>query len=495
MNRLAAILIRERLRKQNMNYGWTGHISAFLALVLLGSMTAVSLSQFLEQATIRRLETMTLGLWISWALVAIATGRDFSWRINRERLRAFPYQGFFRMYTLTLCLSFISVPLLAGFCMTQYWVHLRGPFSVYSMLAAFAGFLLFAVSVKMSASLVRSVLFLHALLSRPHRRLAVSAIAIVSICTVASTAGPQTGIRHPGVLLGTILARDAFVYPLIWMALSTALLVTADFLIQRNLDYARMPGALPSDRSMFPNFILQFLPAWPDPVFRISLLGWLRSRSALMLFVWGCFFSFFWTYSSRPREVSYYVSFIFINLLFHSYLRANLLGIDRGGAWIYYGFETPIERSLGSKSLSLNFLQACMIASLLIAGFLWAGTPLALEDWGRIVSYAISGILLGEISGFYCSIRHPESIDRTSQFDGSTTIGAFMVGGIQFLFMLFFTQTSAYAQNHLSSISYWMLLLSLPALSLFGRFLMLKTWVHRTMVAQSEIILNKLSWY
>jgi hypothetical protein len=495
MNCLAGVLIRERLRKLNMHHGWIGYLSASLALSLLGSMVTAPLSPFLKQAPVRHLENLTLGLWISWVLVAIVTGKDLSWRINRERLRIFPSLGFLRMYVLTLGLSFISFPLLAGVCIAQYWVHLRGHFFFYSTTVAFGGFLLFAVSVKLSASLVRSGIFLYQLLTGRRKAIAVSAIAVLSIGTAVAPATSRAGTLHPGILFGHILAGDEYVYSLTLMVLWILWLVMADFMIQRNLDYARMPGALTSNGSIIPNFILRFSPAWPDPIFRIGLLGWLRSRSSLMLFVWGSFFSFFWTYYSRPQDISDFFLFIFMNLLFHSYLRGNLLGIDRGGAWIYYGFPAPIEHSLSSKSLSLSLLQGCMIASLLIAGLLRTNPPFSLEDWCSILSYASSGIIIGEISGFYFSIRHPESIDRTSQFDGSTTAGAFMVGAIYFLFMLFFMQTSTYARNNLPTICYWGLLLVLPALLCIVRFLILKMWVHRTMLTQSEIILNKLSWY
>ena len=184
-----------------------------------------------------------------------------------------------------------------------------------------------------------------------------------------------------------------------------------------------------------------------------------------------------------------------MNLVLHSSVRGNLLGIDRGSAWIYYGFPAPIEQSLNSKSLSLNFLQAIMIASLLIAGALRHSAPFSFESWGGILSYSLSAIMFGEISGFYFSIRHPEPMDRTSQYDGSTTVGAFMVGAIQFLFLFLFLQTSTYVRVHMNPACYWILLLSFPAVSVFCRFLMLKTWARKTMLAQSEIILNKLSRY
>jgi hypothetical protein len=495
MNSLAGILIRERLRKMNMNSGWTGYISSCLAVVMLGFMLAASLSQFLKQATVRHLENLTLGIWMSWTLVAIITGKDFSWRINRERLRIFPSPGFLRIYALGIGLGFISFPLAAGLCVTQYWVYIRGRLWLGSMLAALAGFLLFALSVKLSASLARSCVLFYVFLTRGKRRLATFVIAAISISTAVSLAVSPHRIPHPGILLGNILAGDACVYSTVWMTVWAALLVAADLMVQRDLDYACMPASLASNRNLTPDFIFCISPAWPSPIFRIGLLGWLRSRSALMLFVWGSCFSFFWTYYSKPNEIGYFFPFVFMNLLFHSSVRANLLGIDRGSAWIYYGFPVPVERSLNSKSLSLSFLQGLMIASLLIAGMLRHGASFSLENWGSILSYSISGILLGEISGFYFSIRHPESIDRTSQYDGSATVGAFVVGATQFLFMLLFMRASAYVKNNLNPASYWMLLLSFPVVSVSGRFLMLNTWVRKTMLAQSETILNKLSWY
>jgi hypothetical protein len=214
-----------------------------------------------------------------------------------------------------------------------------------------------------------------------------------------------------------------------------------------------------------------------------------------MLFVWGGAYSFLWTYFSKPDDAFYFFLFIWMNLLFHSYLRGNLLGTDRGGAWLYYMFPVRIDRALGSKSLSLSLLQGCMIAALLAAGFLRADTRIAFAAWSRILSYAISGVLFGEICGFFFSVRYPDPIDRTSQFDGGTTVGALAVPGLQILFLALFMLASSRAPQFFSPAARYGLLLAMPLFLGIVRSSILATWVPKAMLESREIILKKLSAY
>jgi hypothetical protein len=133
-----------------------------------------------------------------------------------------------------------------------------------------------------------------------------------------------------------------------------------------------------------------------------------------------------------------------------------------------------------------------MIASLLVAGFLQDNTHLETADWGRILSYALSAITLGEICGFYFSVKYPDSVDPKSQFDGATTVGALIIPVLQIGLLLIFIPLSGRARQ-LDLRVYWGLLSTAPLLLLIFRYLVLKIWVCRTMLQDREAVLKTLS--
>jgi len=184
-----------------------------------------------------------------------------------------------------------------------------------------------------------------------------------------------------------------------------------------------------------------------------------------------------------------------MNIVFHCYLRGNLLGIDRGAAWLYYQFPICIERALSSKSLALSFLQGCMIAALFLAGFLRASPHITAMDWIVAFSYATSAIVFGEVCGFFFTILYPESIDRTSQFEGGLTAGSIGVCALQFAFMVLFFLMARHVRRFWALDYCWGLWLAIPLILYAIRTVVLKTWVHKTMWAKRETILNRLVWF
>jgi hypothetical protein len=261
-------------------------------------------------------------------------------------------------------------------------------------------------------------------------------------------------------------------------------------MVEQRLHYGALPRAhAGGGGAPFPH------PAWPGPLFWTGVFGWLRYRGALMLFLWGSGFSFCWTWFSTSPDAGYFLSFSFLNLFFHSYLRANLFGIDRDGAWIHYRFPLPVERALSARSLSLDFLQGGMIACLFAAGILKGSTGMAPSDWVRILSYAVSGILFGGMCGWYFTVRHPESIDRTSQFDGGATAGALVVGLLQLGFLLLFLAASSLVERTLPPLLRAAVWTALPLGLAAVRASLLRGWVHRTLAGDIDNFLRRLAWF
>jgi len=464
-------------------------------LLILGWLGAASLSRYVRYATASRLGILMSSIWIGWVLTAAITGKDLSWRIGLERIRVFPSPGFLRSYLSTFILGFLSSPLFVGFCAVQYWVCLMEGFQFPNALAAAAGYVLFVASVRLSGSLGRGILHFGKFLAPPHKWAAWLAVGISASTAILSILRLAIGTAHPGQLFGRLISGEARLHPFGGMILWVAALVPIDFVLQRDLTYASIQPMMPGSGLTPLSGMLLTHPLLPGPVFQIGVLGWLRSRAACMLFLWGGIYSFLWTWFSRPDEVLYFFLFILLNVFFHSYLRGNILGIDRGAAWLYYCSPMRVERAISSKSLSLSFLNGCTIAGLFLAGFLRASPDLTAMDWSALFSYAVSAILFGEICGFFFSILYPESIDRTSQFDGGATIGNLALSALQAIFLILFVQAYRNARRFGPPGFCCALFLAVPLILYMIRWTILKTWVPKALWTRREVILKKLTWF
>ena len=491
---LARLLLLERLRKSNLHYGWAGYTSAGMGLLLLGWFGLNLVIRYARHAGFQRLEFLFISLWIAWSLLSTITGKDLSWRINRERILVLPSQGFLTLYILVFALGFLSIPLLLFLLIVQFWTFLQPGFGLAHVFAVSGGYLFFVASVRLCASLARVALYEVGQLPGALKLPAILAAVFIPSGTLAAALGAGMRGLHPGHLFALILSGKQYGHPLASLFLWTALLGLADLLVQHDLTYSGIRGPLALRNGTKRRCsVLLFHPAWPGPLFRIGVLGWLRSRSALLLFVWGGAYSFLWTYYSGPDDVFYFFLFIWMNLLFHSHLRGNLLGIDRAAAWLYYMLPCRIDFALSSRSLSLSLLQGSMVASLLAAGFIQADTHFETADWGRILSYALSAIAFGEICGFYFSVKYPDSIDPKSRFDGSTTVGALAVPVLQIAFLFLFILISGRAWKSGMTSTYWGLLLAVPLFLFIARSFVLNTWAAKAMGEDREALLKKLS--
>lgn len=487
MHGITLLLLKERGRRLRHGRGWMGWLSAGGALCLLAWSAGALLP--VRPLPPARWEELTAAAWTSWLLLGTLTGRDFSWRIGRDRLRVFPSPRFGDLYLHTFLLGFLSLPILAGLglvlCRTP-----RAPDPALTAGTAGTGYLLFVASIRLGASLARNTAGRLGALGPGERAAAVSILSVTAAAILGEHLAPGSFPPNPGRLFGRALASPDSVLPLALMLAWIALLGGADFLVERRLHYSALPRAhAAGGRAPLPH------PAWPGPLFWIGVSGWLRYRGALMLAVWGGGFSFCWTWFTDSPDAGYFFSFTFLNLFFHSYLRANLFGIDRDGAWIHYRFPLPAQRAVGARSLSLDFLQGGMIACLFAAGVLKGGAGMGPSDWIRILSYALSGILFGGICGWYFTVRHPESIDRSSQFDGGATVGALVVGLLQLGFLLLFLAASSLAARVFPPLLCAAVWVALPLGLAAVRASLLKGWVRRTLAGDVENFLRRLAWF
>ena len=371
---LAQLLICERLRRLGRHYGWACYASLMLMLVVFMCASGAAATRYVRQSTTGDLGQFLSILWAAWVITAIALGKDLSWQIRPERILVFPVAGFLRLYILAFLLGFLSIPLLVFLLILAFWSFLKIGFMLGAMTATLIGGCLYIATVRLTASLARAVM-----LSGRHcaasLKLAGGFISIsLLVCTWASIPKTIIGTLLPGSALSLVLSGEHLCNPLIRTAALLGLLAAVDFALQRSLTYSGSQGPL-SPNSRAPSPVRLLLPgcSWPGPLVRIAILGWLRSRNALLLFIWGTAYGFFYMYIMKPDEAFDFILFIWLSQLFHAYLRGNLLGIDRGAVWLYHMFPTRIERALSSKSLALHLFQGTMIAAVLFGGSLRAG--------------------------------------------------------------------------------------------------------------------------
>ncbi len=496
MHRLARLLIREHLRRLNLHYGWAGYLSSAAVLVMFGWAGAAAAASYVQQASVGQLDAFLTSLWVVWILAAVVTGRDLSWRILPGRILAWPTPGFPQLYALVFLLGFLSLPLLVFVLIVEFWSYLRAGFAFSSMSAVLAGGGLFVASVRLIASSARISAGRKSHLSGSLGSVAVLPVLLLSVCYGAAVLSPAFRALLPGHQLALLLSGSKACSPLLHMGVVAALFVLVDYPLQRDVTYSGIRGPLaPAARTMSRGQLLLIHPGWPGPLFRIALLGWLRTRNALLLLIWGGMYSFFYTYFSRPDESFYFHAFVWMNLLYHSYLRGNLLGIDLGGVWLYYMLPVRIGSALSAKSLSLSFLQTCMITALLATGVLRAEPQLVAAEWIGVLIYTVSSILLGEICGIVFSVLYPDPIDRNSQFSGGMTSGALAIPAIQLLLLAAFLMLSTLTDRVLPPAVHWCLLLAVPAALFIVRIVFIPMWSGGAMVERQEIILKKLSVY
>jgi hypothetical protein len=187
------------------------------------------------------------------------------------------------------------------------------------------------------------------------------------------------------------------------------------------------------------------------------------------------------------------MAFAWMGFVFHAYLRGNLLGVDNRAAWLYYMAPLPIDRIIRAKNSSLSALQLVMVAAVLLPAVLrrtpGMTTPI---DWAGVLSFALCGVLLGEILGSVYSVLHPQPIDRSSMYSGGTTPGALLVPLIQTISLAVLVFLGALARHSLGALPSLILFALAPATLWIIRGAVLRNWVRKRMLNRREAILRKL---
>jgi len=352
---------------------------------------------------------------------------------------------------------------------------------------------MFAASVRLFGSWVRTAL-------RPGSVSSLSLRACLDLGIVAVIAWIALSLFYPGLRallpghqLGLVLTGAGVARPLSFLCGFVLLLSFPGFLLQRSVTRSGMNGVPGSKSRVLSHGVLMLLhPVWPSPLWRISLLGWLRNRNALMMLIFGSLYFFFFTYFTKPDEMFGFYAFCWAALIYHAYLRGNLLGMDHQGVWLYYMLPVPVEDAIRAKNRTLSVLQACLMASVLLPALFHPVRGTDYASWLCIVSYAYSSLLLGDIAGSVFSLHYPEPIERSSHFSGGMTAGALLIPMIELLFVLAFTAACAAARRLAPPAGLGLLLIGVPGSLLSVRALFLPLWLRKTMLKDKEKIISKL---
>jgi hypothetical protein len=390
-------------------------------------------------------------------------------------------------------LSLVSFPLWVMFL--AFWIATSTPDrSWISCLPGMAGYILFAVSARLAASIAQCVFCRSAGLPGNSRLFAFALIPALACWMAAALVKPASGAALPGYHLGQLLAGHAAGTTLPLLGCMAFLLSAVEAFLLYKLTYSGICGPQPpGTRPYSSGSVLLIHAAWPPPLWRVSLLGWLRNRPALLLLLWGASYSFLFMYFSYPEGAFEFIAFTFVVQVFHSYIRGNLLGVDHRAAWYYYMLPSPVWTCVQAKNQTLSVIQGIMVAAVLLPGLLHPVPSIDLASWIRILSYACSSILIGEIGGGVLSLIYPEPIERTSHYSGGMATGGLIVPVLQVIFLAVFMTVTELTRLFLAPALLWSELVFTPALLIAIRSLLLPGVLQKMMINRKTRILASLS--
>lgn len=446
MTQLAILLLRQRARRLQRQYGWPTALSLGALLLLVFWKLASVASRVLALGT---LEHALAWAWLSWLVMGVVTGRDLTWHVRIERLFLFRVP-FVRLYVLDAVLGFVSYPILvlaAGAVL----------FRAGSMIAFCSAVLLTRAHV----SIVRTLL--------------LRGRAFGSVARMAMLAG------------AAILPASLFVsMPATAMLPFAALaFLLGDCALQRRVLLSGLLGPAPQRALLgrLQEWLLLAGPSRPSVLWRVTMLGWLRNRNALLLFIWGTAYGFLYTWFTRATGLPYFISFVWMVLIFHSYLRGNLFGIDQKGVWFYFLLPVPLKQVLRAKSASITVLQCVMVSAVLMPALLRVTTGMTTTfAWACVLGFAVSALLVSDIAGQFFSVLHPDPIERGSLHAGGMTLGAFVIPIIHVVLAVLYLV-----------IAVWPFVIGLPLLLAIIRWVALPVWIQQLLRRDREEILSQMS--
>jgi hypothetical protein len=478
------MLLLQRLRKHQRQYGI--YVVVTVTAVLLLVLWKLS-SLFAHVFASPRVQVSGVlhAAWIAWLAVGIGTGRDFTWHIRIERLTTWRI-SLFRLYVLDLALSFAAYPMLLLFSIFAFF-GLRHEWTIALWLLATIALVGFVLLTRMTISIARTIVYRRVALMRRQWRIAGTLLVLATASVFALPSGSAAALAPISNLAGAV--PHGSVRSVLILAIEVLVLSVVDYSLQRRVIRSGLAQSvrLGAGRKWGSRFLLS------ASLFRITVLGWLRNPNVVLLFLWGVTYGFVFTYLRPPRSASDVLLFTWMVLIFHSYVRGNLLGVDHRAAWLYYRLPTGIAGAIAAKNRSLNLLQVLMVGAVLLPLLLRPIPGISRPfEWACVLSFGISGILIGAFAGGIFSLLHPEPIERGAMYSGAMTLGAFIIPGLQLVLVVGFLYLSAMTGHGVPLAVAWALYIGLPLALAVLCWRALPVILSTLAVRHKESILGKL---
>jgi hypothetical protein len=490
---VARLLLAERLRRLIAQYGWAARLSLGLVIGPTAWLVSVVVSRLIGVSAAGRVESGMNLFWMSWVITGVLAGRDLFWHPRLEGLVRLPI-SFARLYLIGLFVGLLSFPLLLMLCVFVLSAMENGS-TCSGLLLTPVGLGLLALSARSGVSLIRAAVFFHKGLGNRAHAIAWTSAVVVAGCAAGPLVCGPLGFLCPGFHFARLLLCRTPLLSLLIMSIQAAALVAADYSVQWASLYSGVAGPIASGVSRKSR--CRLLPVQRAPyavLWWISMLGWIRNRNVLLLFLWGIGYGFGYTYLAEPHSREYFIMFCFMVLLFLCHLRGNILGVDHKAAWIFFMIPRPVQGVFRAKYRALSTLQFTMAAAVLLPAALrrTPGMTSAL-DWAVVLSYVFCSLLLTEILGSICSITHPEAMERTSAYAGGMTLGAIVVGIVHAALLAFYLFGTDEAFLSMSAAGTWMSLAGIPALLWAIRSAVMPRWIRNAALRDTETLLFKLT--
>src|SRR5262249_44916215 len=201
---LMRLMLKDRWRKLQLQYGWAARLSTCLILSIGAWMLASLAAHLVRAASQQQVADALNRLIAAWIFVGVLTGKDLTWHARLERFLSFPL-SFSRLYGSALILSLLTFPVLLGFCILEISVFARTA-GASSLLFALPAFVLLLCGGRAMVSLTRTALFRARALAGSVRYRLWSLIVLVAASAVVLSlydiTGGLPGYQYSGIFFG-----------------------------------------------------------------------------------------------------------------------------------------------------------------------------------------------------------------------------------------------------------------------------------------------------
>ena len=449
---LTEMILRDKTRKIQREYGLFMFVSMGLTISALPLFLLRSVLRHVPHDSYASLSGALPMAWAALVFFGAISGIDFTPHLQLRRLSRLPV-SFSAVYSVDLLLGIAPAYVcLLPLVLSVRWMNGH---SVGDLLRSFASLFLFLGSMRVAVALLRAILLLKIAVSR--RAIVFGVLATAGICAAIAAA----------VLSVTMTAYSFSVLREVNQSMCLRIsffcsLLAADFVVQREIVRAGYSPTINKSRRCLV-VALESCRSQKSVLYCIAFIGFLRNRNAMMLLLWGTIYGFGYVYWAKISDGLEVLVFVWMVIIYHSYLRANLFGIDYGGIWLVLRDVACFRAALRIKNHTLSFLQCIPITAVLAA--FWMLHPKlsrASQTCTILLADSFTSLAVGELIGAFVSVRYAEPIERTSMYSGAMTPGAFVIPVAQAVAMFLVTSLAGLLAQKVNAVAAGVLIFVVP---------------------------------